>query len=156
MVSTESFQTVAVITDTSNINKDSRYFETIEMIDRLLLCEIFKFQSYYNNKIKAVIKAAEDGDINKLVQAATAIEHSDLKTRIQDAKKNLAQFGSYEVVRKILDNEAFSYTNYAGKVEYFSFGDKKTLLPQYSSFDSFKANDPKADLYKRMGATITS
>lgn len=152
--STEAVNANVRILDKYQVSPTSGYLRDFEPIDRLLLTNLFKIKDKLEKLQKALIEKAEAEDYNAVFATAQTLKYSGIKQQLEAAKKDFLEFGTIEVLRKIVEEEPFKYdSSYMN--ELYIFGKREDLLPKFrSSYDTVKQSDPKAAIYKKLGATI--
>jgi hypothetical protein len=121
----------------------------------LTYVEIFLINAYYNvlNRINNVQKelAQSTGDVDKTLRCAYELQAINRLQLIKECKDQFWAIASVETLTKIYEFKPF--------ISKYSYADPiiidQSILPRFtSSWDKIQAKDPKAQLAKKLGATI--
>lgn len=129
-------------------------FKDLQPIEVVILTNAINMLNLIESINEDAIKAIKDGrftEAKELVEKAEYFKYDP--AFLKEMKKQVLDYSTLETLDKIVNNIPFD-TKY-------NFSDDNRLipievLPKLSSYDKIDIKNPKASIYKRLGATITA
>lgn len=129
-----------------SLNKSTQLSE----IEFILLTLIYQYLDKLDNLKRLVVESVQVNELTKTIDTAkqlSVLQQFELLTAL---KKQFFEAASRETLSKIINEEKFA--------SQYSYVDPqlidKRVLPSFSSYDKFPINNPKASIYKLLGATV--
>ena len=122
-------------------------------IEIVVLTNVINIHNHIETTKEQALTHLNDGKFELAKERLTEANYFKFdKTFLSEMKKQVVEHCSIETLTKIVDNKPFEL-EYSWTSEQYTI--PSVILPRLSSYDKIASNNPKASIYKKLGATIT-
>lgn len=130
------------------LSYEIKHVEGLTDVERVLLVNILQIMEKEESIIKEIKENADD--YTRVIKLADQLRiTTGYQSQYKALKEQLFEYASPSLLSKIANQEKFDRKYGDG------FVIPITVLPKFSSYDNMNSSNPKAQIYKKLGGTVT-